>query len=194
MTHDAEDSAANAYTDSGVGTPDGLERLWAPYRAQYITKAASDEPFVDAPKKSDEDSLIIARGTSVYAIVNLYPYNAGHLMVIPYRKVAELEALTDEETAEMSLFVKKAIRTLKHVSSPQALNVGLNLGKASGGSIGEHLHVHVVPRWSGDANFMTVLGGAKVLPMLLRDTRELLAQGWAEIDAADERKSGGGNA
>ena len=102
-------------------------------------------------------------------------------MVVPYRKVAELEALTDAETAELMAFAKHAVKTLKRVSKPEAINVGLNLGKASGGSVGDHLHLHVVPRWAGDANFMTVIGGTKVLPQLLRETRALLAEGWREV-------------
>lgn len=148
--------------DSGVGTPDRLERLWAPYRSSYITEAVDgdrfQDPFVAAPQGSDEDGLIVARGETVYALLNLYPYNSGHLMVVPYRKVAELENLTDQESRELMEFAQKAVRTLKAVSHPEAINVGLNLGKASGGSVGDHLHLHVVPRWAGDANFMTVIG------------------------------------
>ena len=183
------------YADTGVGDPDRLTRLWAPYRSSYITQMpAEDEtgeaggssrskgdPFLEIPKMSDEDGLIVARGETVYAVCNLYPYNAGHLMVVPYRKVAELEALTDAETAELMAFAKHAVKTLKRVSKPEAINVGLNLGKASGGSVGDHLHLHVVPRWAGDANFMTVIGGTKVLPQLLRETRALLAEGWREV-------------
>ena len=174
-----------AYVDQGVGQPDRLVRLWAPYRSNYISatpeERANKDPFLAAPQLSDEDGLIIARGKTVYALLNLYPYNAGHLMVVPYRKVAELELLDDEETAELMAFAKLAVRTLKRVSRPEAINVGLNLGKASGGSVGDHLHLHVVPRWAGDSNFMTVIGGTKVLPQLLRDTRALLAQAWTEI-------------
>lgn len=183
------------YVDTGVGDPDRLARLWAPYRSSYITQMPAGEetgeaegssrstgdPFLDIPEMSDEDGLIVARGETVYAVCNLYPYNAGHLMVVPYRKVAELEALTDAETAELMAFAKHAVKTLKRVSKPEAINVGLNLGKASGGSVGDHLHLHVVPRWTGDANFMTVIGGTKVLPQLLRETRALLAEGWREV-------------
>lgn len=179
------------YVVTGVGDVDKLARLWAPYRASYLNEQPaagekrSADPFVDAPLHSDEESLIIARGESVYALLNLYPYNSGHLMVIPYRKVANLEDLTAEETAELMEFAKKAVRVLKRVSRPEAFNVGFNLGRASGGSVGDHLHLHVVPRWQGDANFMTILDGTKVLPALLADTRALLAEGWAEIDAED---------
>jgi len=147
----------------------------------YITKR-SEDPFVEAPRGSDEEGLIIARGELIYALLNLYPYNAGHLMVVPYRKVADLENLSSAESAELMEFAQKAVRVLKRVSNPDAINVGFNLGKASGGSVGDHLHLHVVPRWPGDSNFMTILDGTKVLPQLLKDTRALLAQGWLEIE------------
>lgn len=182
--------APKEYVDSGVGDQDRLVRLWAPFRSAYISSIPGGnkrkaDPFLAAPEQSDEDALIIARGETVYALLNLYPYNAGHLMVVPYRKVAELEELTDEETAELMSFAKLAVRTLKRVSRPEAINVGLNLGKASGGSVGDHLHLHVVPRWAGDSNFMTVIDGTKVLPQLLRETRALLAKGWGEIVRED---------
>lgn len=159
------------FVDTGAGEPDRLERLWAPYRMAYIAQR-SEDPFVEAPKGSDEDGLIIARGETVYALLNLFPYNAGHLMVVPYRKESELENLTEEESHELMAFAQKAVRVLKRVSRPEAINVGFNLGRASGGSVGDHLHLHVVPRWPGDSNFMTVLDGTKVLPQLLQDTRD----------------------
>jgi ATP adenylyltransferase len=99
-------------------------------------------------------------------------------MVVPYRRVSELEDLTDAETAELMAFVQKAIRVMKAISRPDGFNVGLNLGRSAGGSLAEHLHMHVVPRWSGDANFITVVGETKVIPQLLRDTRVLLADEW----------------
>lgn len=137
------------------------------------------QPFTDIPTLSDEDGLVIARGDLVYAVLNLYPYNPGHLMVVPYRRVAELEDLTDAEMAELMAFVQESIRVIKSVSRPDGFNVGLNLGKSAGGSLAEHLHMHVVPRWSGDANFITIVGETKVVPQLLRDTRALLAEEWA---------------
>jgi ATP adenylyltransferase len=137
------------------------------------------QPFTDIPTLSDEDGLVIARGDLVYAVLNLYPYNPGHLMVVPYRRVAELEDLTDAEMAELMAFVQESIRVIKSVSRPDGFNVGLNLGKSAGGSLAEHLHMHVVPRWSGDANFITIVGETKVIPQLLRDTRALLAEEWA---------------
>ena len=192
-THETDSSAVaesqaavETFVDSGAGEPDRLERLWAPYRMAYIAKRSKD-PFVEAPKGSDEDGLIIARGKTVYALLNLFPYNAGHLMVVPYRKESQLENLTQEESQELMAFAQKAVRVLKRVSRPEAINVGLNLGRASGGSVGDHLHLHVVPRWPGDSNFMTVLDGTKVLPQLLQETRRVLAEGWREMEEEDSR-------
>ena len=179
-------AAVETFVDSGAGEPDRLERLWAPYRMAYIAKRSKD-PFVEAPQRSDEDGLIIARGKTVYALLNLFPYNAGHLMVVPYRKESQLENLTQEESQELMAFAQRAVRVLKRVSRPEAINVGLNLGRASGGSVGDHLHLHVVPRWPGDSNFMTVLDGTKVLPQLLQDTRRVLAEGWREMEEEDSR-------
>jgi ATP adenylyltransferase len=177
------------FVDTGVGIPDHLQRLWTPYRMNYIVgaidardsqgSAGSKEPFTDIPRMSDEDGLVVARGELVYAVLNLYPYNPGHLMVVPYRRVAELEDLSAEESAELMAFTQKAIRVMKGVSNPDGFNVGLNLGRSAGGSLAEHLHMHVVPRWAGDANFITVIGGSKVIPQLLRDTRALLAEEWS---------------
>jgi ATP adenylyltransferase len=172
--------------DTGVGDPDRLQRLWTPHRMSYIVETprprdngGSNRPFTEIPAMSDEDGLVVARGELVYAVLNLYPYNPGHLMVVPYRRVAELEDLDDAESAELMAFTQQAIRVIKAVSKPDAFNVGLNLGRSAGGSLAEHLHMHVVPRWSGDANFITIVGETKVIPQLLRDTRALLAAEWA---------------
>ena len=116
----------------------------------------------------------------MYVVLNLYPYNPGHLMVVPYRRVSELEDLDEAESVELMAFTQKAIRVIKAVSRPMGFNVGLNLGQVSGGSLAEHLHMHVVPRWIGDANFITIIGGSKIIPQLLRETRELLAKEWAQ--------------
>ena len=174
------------FVETGVGDPDRLQRLWTPHRMSYNVgapkfggSAGSAEPFTEIPNMPDEDGLVVARGELVYAVLNLYPYNPGHLMVVPYRRVSELEDLTDAESAELMSFTQKAIRVIKSVSRPDGFNVGLNLGRSAGGSLAEHLHMHVVPRWSGDANFITVVGGTKVIPQLLRDTRALLAEQWA---------------
>ena len=172
--------------DTGVGDPDRLQRLWTPHRMSYSVETPrprdtgrTNRPFTEIPAMSDEDGLVVARGELVYAVLTLYPYNPGHLMVVPYRRVAELEDLDDAESAELMAFTQQAIRVIKAVSNPDAFNVGLNLGKSAGGSRAEHLHMHVVPRWSGDANFITIVGETKVIPQLLRDTRALLAAEWA---------------
>jgi ATP adenylyltransferase len=181
--------ADDAILDKGVGEQDHLQRLWTPYRMTYLAEAIkrdpnssgnSEQPFTDIPQLPDEDGLVVARGELVYAVLNLYPYNPGHLMVVPYRRVSELEDLTDQESAELMAFMQKAIRVIKNVSRPHGFNVGLNLGTSAGGSLAEHLHVHVVPRWGGDANFITIVSGAKILPQLLQETRRLLATEWAK--------------
>ena len=173
--------------DHGAGEPDHLQRLWTPHRMSYIAEspmkkgsgsALSTEPSTDIPAMSDEDGLMVARGDLVYAVLNLYPYNPGHLMVVPYRRVSELEDLTSDETAELMAYTQQAIRVIKAVSRPHGFNVGLNLGTSAGGSLAEHLHMHVVPRWGGDANFITIIGGSKVIPQLLGETRRLLADEW----------------
>lgn len=182
----ASESDDRTIVDHGVGEPDHLQRLWTPHRMTYIAEApmkggsaASTQPFTDIPSLPDEDGLVVARGELVYVVLNLYPYNPGHSMVVPYRRVAELEDLTEAESIELMSFTQKVIRVIKAVSRPHGFNVGLNLGSSAGGSLAEHLHMHVVPRWSGDANFITIIGGTKIVPQLLRETRELLATEWA---------------
>ena len=162
------------------GSPDGLERIWVPHRMAYVRSAVDNEgcPFCSIPGHPDSESLVVARGEQVYAVLNLHPYNPGHLMVVPYRHVAGLEELTEGESAELMSMTQQAIRVIRAVSSPHAFNIGLNLGRSAGGSLADHLHQHVVPRWTGDANFITVIGGTKTLPQLLDDTRDLLAAAW----------------
>jgi ATP adenylyltransferase len=165
--------------------PDGLQRLWMPHRMAYIKgegKPADGSevecPFCEIPKLSDADGLIVARGTDVYAVLNLYPYNSGHLMVVPYRHVADYTDLTEPETAELAEFTKRSMRALRDASQAQGFNIDMNMGGVAGAGIAAHLHQHVVPRWGGDANFMPVVGRTKVLPQLLADTRVVLADAW----------------
>jgi ATP adenylyltransferase len=126
----------------------------------------------------DEDGLVLARGTTVYAVLNLHPYNPGHLMVVPYRHVAGLDELTGDEAGELVAMTQQAVRALRATAAPHGYNVGINLGHVAGGSLADHLHQHVVPRWGGDANFITVVGQTKVIPQLLAETRALLAGAW----------------
>jgi ATP adenylyltransferase len=162
------------------------DRLWTPHRLSYIKGEGKpthggegqDCPFCRAPSLDDVDGLIIARGTSVYALLNLYPYNSGHLMVCPYRHVADYTELTVLEVQELGAFTQRAMTVLRQVSNAQGFNIGMNQGEVSGAGIAAHLHQHVVPRWGGDTNFMPVVAGTKVMPQLLEQTRELLAQVW----------------
>ncbi|RYB95622.1 HIT domain-containing protein [Nocardioides oleivorans] len=161
---------------------DGLERIWTPHRMAYVRTSAVDEgcPFCAIPSHPDGESLVVARGESTYVVLNLHPYNPGHLMVLPYRHVADLADLTEAESTELMAMTQHALRAIRAVSTPHAFNIGLNLGRSAGGSLSEHLHQHVVPRWTGDANFITVVGGVKMLPQLLEDTRDLIAGAWAD--------------
>jgi ATP adenylyltransferase len=169
----------------GVAVPDRLTRLWTPHRMAYI-KAESAAgrrqpqgcPFCRIPTLDDREGLVVARGEHVYAVLNLHPYNPGHLMVVPYRHVADLEDLSAAEESQVAAITRDAVRAVKAASSPQGFNVGLNLGGVAGGSLSEHLHQHVVPRWSGDSNFIAVLAQTKVIPQLLSETRDLLAESW----------------
>ena len=173
-----------------TGQPDGLERLWTPHRMTYISGEDRPEggyekpdgcPFCLAPGRPEPDSLVVARGELVYAVLNLYPYNPGHLLICPYRHVADYTGLDDAETVELAAFTRRAMRVVRHTSSPHGFNIGMNQGSVAGAGIAAHLHQHVVPRWGGDANFMPVVGRTKVLPQLLGDTRAMLAKAWPEV-------------
>jgi ATP adenylyltransferase len=135
-------------------------------------------PFCQAPGRGD-DGLVVARGGTVFAVLNLYPYNPGHLMVCPYRHVADYTELTDPETVELAHFTQTAMRLVRQVSGAHGFNLGMNQGSVAGAGIAAHLHQHVVPRWGGDTNFMPVVGRTKVLPQLLADTRQLFADAWS---------------
>ena len=170
-----------------IGVPDAFARIWTPHRMAYIkgeSKPVGDPheprncPFCVIPTKTDDDGLIVARGSFVYLVLNLYPYNAGHLMVVPYRHVADLTDLPVDESAEFMAFTQRALATLRTVTGAQGFNVGMNLGAIAGAGIAAHLHQHIVPRWNGDTNFMPVVGRTRVLPQLLHDTRDLLVEAW----------------
>jgi ATP adenylyltransferase len=178
----------------GIAIPDALQRLWTPHRLAYISGDAKPSggecPFCRIPGLADDEGLIVARGTSVYAVLNLYPYNAGHVLVVPYRHVADYTELDDDETAELAAMTKSVLLVVRETSGPQGFNVGLNLGSAAGAGIAPHLHQHVVPRWGGDSNFMPVIGHTKVLPQLLHQTRELLVESWRRLDLAGKTELG----
>ena len=191
---EAEVAAPEPEPRDGVGTPDRFRRLWTPHRLAYITSAstsAADEgcPFCRIPGLPDDGGLVIARDEAVYAVLNLHPYNPGHLMVVPYRHVAGLEDLDAAEAAGLMTVTRIALRALRAVSAPHAFNLGINLGAVAGGSLADHLHQHVVPRWGGDANFIAVVGQTKVIPQLLSETRDLLAGAWPEATWAEAAAS-----
>ncbi|MCU0265251.1 MAG: HIT domain-containing protein [Actinomycetia bacterium] len=164
---------------------DSFDRLWTPHRMAYIrgeSKPTDDLagegcPFCRAPG-DDDYGLVVARGTLVYAVLNRYPYNTGHLMLCPYRHVADYTDLSVDEVAELGELTQAAMRTLRAVSGAQGFNIGMNQGAVAGAGIAGHLHQHVVPRWGGDTNFMPVVGQTKVLPQLLTETRDLLTAAW----------------
>ncbi|MFE1083531.1 MULTISPECIES: HIT family protein [Brevibacterium] len=167
------------------GEPDGFQRLWTPHRMVYIDgqdkpkdDRAEECPFCTAPSKTDEDGLIVARGQHVYAVLNLYPYNPGHLLICPYRHVADYTDLTQEETVELAEFTQKAMRVIRAVSGPHGFNLGMNQGPVAGAGIAAHLHQHVVPRWGGDANFLPVIAQTKALPQVHADVQARLKKEW----------------
>ncbi len=151
--------------------------LWAPWRMKYL-KGGGGPPgrciFCDAPDMSDEEALIVYRGEKAYVILNKYPYNTGHVMVVPYRHVPSLVDLKEDELREIALLVNASILALQEAYKPHGFNVGVNIGEAAGAGIAGHVHVHVVPRWRGDANFMLTVGATKVLPEMLEDTYKKL--------------------
>jgi ATP adenylyltransferase len=172
----------------GVGMPDDWQRLWAPHRMSYLEgenrPLPGNEiecPFCRIPDLSDDQALIVARGKEAYAVMNLYPYNAGHLLICTFRHVAELPELTPSEQTEVTSLTSHAMKVLRKVSNAVGFNIGINQGSVSGAGIAGHFHQHIVPRWAGDANFMPIIGKTKVLPQLLQDSRALLASGWNQV-------------
>jgi ATP adenylyltransferase len=169
----------------GVGEPDAFDRLWTPHRIVYIkgenkpeSADESDCPFCRIPQLSDAEGLIVKRGVLAYAVLNLYPYNAGHLLICPFRHVADYTDLTDDETAEVALLTKQSMTAMRSITSPHGFNIGINQGNIAGAGIAAHLHQHVVPRWGGDANFLPVIGRTKTIPQLLDETRDMIAAAW----------------
>jgi ATP adenylyltransferase len=165
--------------------PDAWSRLWAPHRLDYLRGEnrpleANNQgcPFCDIPAMSDEDGLIVHRGTHAYVVMNLYPYNPGHLLICTFRHVADLTDLSEAEREEIFELTAHAMKTIRIVSKPEGFNLGMNQGAISGAGVAAHIHQHVVPRWSGDANFMPIIGKTKVLPQLLTITRSEIASAW----------------
>lgn len=164
------------------GVPNGFQHLWTPHRLVYIQEgqqpAEHECPFCLGPKGSDEDSLIVHRGEHGFVLLNLFPYNSGHLLVCPYRHIATYDLATAEEVSEIASMTQKAMRILTEVSRAQGFNIGMNQGEVAGAGIAGHLHQHIVPRWANDANFFPIIAQTKALPRLLGDVREQIAAAW----------------
>lgn len=183
---DWDSRAGERVERAGVAVPDGWDRLWTPHRLAYLrgeNRPPDDEagqqcPFCRVPALDDDDSLVVTRGSHAFAVLNLYPYNPGHLMVCPYRHVGEYPDLTDDETADVARLTKQSMRTLRVATSAHGFNIGMNQGRVAGAGIAGHLHQHVVPRWGGDTNFMPVVSGTKAMAQVLSDTRDMLAAAW----------------
>ena len=174
-----------------------LERIWSGWRSSYVSAAPvraganaaeSGSVFTRLLQSGepDTDTHIVHRGETCFVVVNLFPYTTGHLLVVPYREVADLDGLTADETTDLWATVTEAVRVVRSIYSPDGLNVGLNLGRPAGGSVPDHLHVHVVPRWTGDSNFMSAISNTQTLPEALVDTAAKLRAGWAA--AATDRQ------
>jgi ATP adenylyltransferase len=149
-----------------------MEHLYAPWRSSYLLSKRKDKKCIFCSKfkeKRDKKNFILLRGENCFALLNLYPYNDGHLMIAPNRHLADPDKLRDEEWSELQEMSRLSLRVLKEVFHPEGFNVGMNLGKAAGAGIAEHLHLHVVPRWTGDTNFLPVIGKSKVISQNLSE-------------------------
>lgn len=166
------------------GMQDAFQRLWTPHRLVYLQTGqqpkAEECPFCLAPSKSDEEALIVYRGKTCFVLLNLFPYNAGHLLVCPYRHVDTYDNATEAEVAEIALLTQQAMRTLKNASGNHGFNIGMNQGEVAGAGIAGHLHQHIVPRWRNDSNFFPIIAETKAMPRLLSDVRETIANNWTD--------------
>ena len=164
----SEDAQAGRY---------GPKILWAPWRLEYITDASKNEGCIFCQKskeKDDKANLIVHRGKTAFVIMNKYPYNNGHLLIVPFKHTDEMSSLNDEEKLELFDLLRYAQDVLKEVMKPQGFNIGMNLGRLAGAGIIDHIHFHIVPRWGGDTNFMPIVGHTKVISEALEQTWEKL--------------------
>jgi len=176
-----------------------MDRLWSPWRGAHVARAAESARteggggpdvfarIAAAPPEEDAEHLVVHRGEAVYVVMNRYPYNPGHLLVLPYREVEDYDALTEAERTEMAAVTARALGWLRAALRPDGFNVGMNLGSAAGAGIPRHLHQHIVPRWHGDTNFMPALADTKVMPEALETTYEKLRAAVAAEGATDGR-------
>ncbi|NLT26646.1 MAG: HIT domain-containing protein [Microbacteriaceae bacterium] len=166
-----------------AAVPDSLQRTWVPHRMTYIVdderhKPSTACPFCEVPKRDDADGLVVHRGELAYVVMNLYPYNSGHLLVCPYRHFASYADATDEEVLEIGALTRQAMAALRSATNCAGYNIGMNQGEVAGAGVAAHLHQHIVPRWAGDSNFLPIIGRTKPVPQLLGDLRALLAEHW----------------
>ncbi len=161
-----------------------MELKWTPWRMAYIQQECGGECILCRKPAVQDDAanLIVYRGRLCYALLNVYPYNNGHLMVAPYAHVGDLAELDGETAAEMAAVAQKCVRALRRTMSPHGFNLGMNLGQCAGAGIADHLHLHIVPRWSGDTSFMPLLAGTKLIPELLEDTYAKVRQALLKED------------
>jgi ATP adenylyltransferase len=169
----------------------GFDKLWAPWRMKYIDGigVTGDSGCIFCVKPgedSDESNFIIHRGEHCFVILNIFPYNNGHLLIVPYKHTCDFEELGPETLLEMNLFAAIAIRAMKKTMRPDGFNMGMNLGRSAGAGIAEHLHLHLVPRWNGDTNFMPVVGGTKVISESLEGTYAKIKKAFGECTSAEQ--------
>ena len=168
------------------GVPNSFQHLWTPHRLVYIQNgqqpAEHECPFCLAPSSEDQDALIIHRGSHGFVLLNLFPYNSGHLLVCPYRHISTYDLASAEEVAEIASMTQQAMRVLTAVSKCHGFNIGMNQGEVAGAGIAGHLHQHIVPRWKNDSNFFPIIAETKALPRLLGEVRDELAAAWNSVN------------
>ena len=180
-----DEVAAEAPRERGtVGTPSQLQRLWVPHRLAYVSDHHqadhTDCPFCAAPTRDDADALIVHRGEHAFVLLNLFPYNSGHMLVCPYRHVAGYDEATAAEVAEIAALTQQGMRAARRALNCGGFNLGMNQGEIAGAGVAAHLHQHIVPRWASDANFFPIIGQTKAMPQLLGEVRDLIAHAWAD--------------
>ena len=185
---EGEGGNTNAFepSENFAAVPDDFQRLWTPHRLVYIQHGQQphddDCPFCLAPKGADAEGLIVYRGVTSYALLNLYPYTSGHLLICPYRHISTYDEAKSAEVAEIGLLTQQAMVVLKKISRAHGFNIGMNQGEVAGAGIAAHLHQHIVPRWLHDSNFFPIIAKTKALPRLLGEVRSDIAKAWAELD------------
>jgi ATP adenylyltransferase len=168
------------------GVPNSFQHLWTPHRLVYIQNGQQPEehecPFCLAPSSEDQEALIVHRGSHGFVLLNLFPYNSGHLLVCPYRHISTYDLASAEEVAEIASMTQQAMRVLTVVSKCHGFNIGMNQGEVAGAGIAGHLHQHIVPRWKNDSNFFPIIAETKALPRLLGEVRDELATAWNSVN------------